>query len=73
MRKNRAFWGPSSTPLTEGEAVAQGDQLGKLDDRQTRLLESQARTKLSIATEKAENGLAEDLARKKLAEHVFIG
>lgn len=54
--------------VTEGEAVSQGDQLGKLDDRQTRLLESQARTKLSIATEKAENGLAEDLAQKKLSE-----
>lgn len=54
--------------VKEGETVSEGDRLGKLDDRQTRLLESQARTKLSIATEKAENGLAEDLARKKLAE-----
>lgn len=54
--------------VKEGDSVSEGDLLAKLDDRQSKLLESQTHTKLEIAIEKAENGLAEDLAKKKLAE-----
>ncbi|MGI9470731.1 MAG: HlyD family secretion protein [Rubripirellula sp.] len=54
--------------VKEGESVSFGSPLAKLDDRKSQLLESQARTQLAIATENAEHGMEEDLAKKKLDE-----
>ena len=54
--------------VQEGDAVKESAQLGKLDDRESKLKEMLARTQLSIAIENAGNGLAEDLAKKKLEE-----
>lgn len=52
----------------EGISVTSGQELGKLDDRKSRIQEKLAATQLEIATAKAENSLATDLAEKKL-EH----
>jgi multidrug efflux pump subunit AcrA (membrane-fusion protein) len=51
----------------EGDAVKVGQPLGRLDDRQAKLAEKLAITQSRIAAANADNGLATELAEKKLA------
>ncbi len=53
--------------VREGEPVDRGEVVGKLDDRKVRLNEKVAEVQWEIAAAKANDGLAAELAEKKLA------
>ena len=51
--------------VDEGQSVSVGDELARLDDRKMKIEEHLARTRLEIANESAQSGLAAELAAKK--------
>ncbi|NND97537.1 MAG: HlyD family efflux transporter periplasmic adaptor subunit [Pirellulaceae bacterium] len=57
-----------SLHVREGDRVKRGDVIGKLDDRQIQVQSNLAATELAIASARAENYLADELAKKDLAQ-----
>lgn len=55
-------------PVEEGASVRIGDELARLDDRKTKIEQELAQTRLEIANQNAQSGLAAELAEKKLAQ-----
>ena len=58
--------------VDEGDSVSVGDELVRLDDRKTKIEQDLAQTRLEIANENAESGLAAELAKKKLAQEMQL-
>ncbi|MDB4749716.1 HlyD family efflux transporter periplasmic adaptor subunit [Rubripirellula sp.] len=58
--------------VDEGETVSVGDELARLDDRKMKLEQDLAQTRLEIANENAQSGLAAELAEKKLAQEMQL-